>query len=85
MMFGGPTAEAESIRIIHKAVEWWQGLHPKVFGPDKDQPLAPEMREAFLICMIAFFVLFVLLLTLRAYVASLEERTERLSQKIADR
>jgi heme exporter protein C len=76
---------ALDLPIIHKAVEWWQGLHPTVMGPDKDQGLAPGMREAFMVCMIAFFMLFVLLLTLRIYVASLEERAERLSQTLAGR
>ncbi len=76
---------ALDLPIIHKAVEWWHGLHPDVFGPDKSEPLAPAMRDAFLICTLAIFALLVLLLTLRSYGASLEERADRLSETLSGR
>ena len=76
---------ALDLPIIHKAVDWWHGLHPDVFGPGKSEPLAPGMREAFLICTIAIFALFVLLLTLRSYGVSLEERADRLSETLSGR
>ena len=74
---------ALDLPIIHKAVEWWHGLHPDVFGPDKSEPLAPGMREAFLVSTLAILALFTLLLALRSYGASLEERADRLSETLA--
>ncbi|MDX1389682.1 MAG: cytochrome c biogenesis protein CcsA, partial [Acidobacteriota bacterium] len=76
---------ALDLPIIHKAVEWWHGLHPDVFGPDKSEPLAPGMREAFLTCTIAIFALFVLLLALRTRGAALEERADRLAETLTER
>ena len=63
---------AFDIPIIYKAVEWWRGLHPP------PPPLAPEMKTALLICGVAFFVLYALLLTMRAQLASLEDRAQGL-------
>ena len=69
---------ALDVPIIHKAVQWWRGQHPQVFKPGEDSPLAPEMKTALLICVVAFFVLYALLLTLRASLASLEDRAQGL-------
>ena len=69
---------ALDVPIIHKAVQWWRGQHPQVFKPGEESPLAPELKTALLICVAAFFALYALLLTLRASLASLEDRTEGL-------
>ena len=38
---------ALDVPVIYKAVEWWRGQHPIVFGPAKEAALAPEMMHAF--------------------------------------
>ena len=75
---------ALDIPIIHKAVQWWRGQHPQIFAPGKKAPLAPEMQEALLVCGVAFFLLFVLLLLIRTQLASLEDRAQSLSERAAD-
>ena len=65
---------ALDVPIIHKAVDWWRGQHPVVFAPDKSDALAPAMRDSFVICIVAFFLLFGLLVALRYRLARMEER-----------
>ena len=67
---------ALDLPIIHKAVEWWRGLHPVVFGPGKKEPLAPAMKQAYLMGVIGFMLLFAALLILRTKIAGVEERVE---------
>jgi len=73
---------ALDVYIVKKAVEWWRGQHPEVF---KEGGLAPEMQAAFGISVLAFFLLFTLLLTVRYRAACLEDRAvaavERLSRE----
>ena len=33
---------ALDVPIVYKAVDWWRGQHPIVFGAGKANPLAPE-------------------------------------------
>lgn len=73
---------ALDVPIIHKAVVWWRGQHPVIFAPDKPDALAPQMRASFLVCLVAFFMLFCLLLALRYRLASLEERLSRASDAV---
>jgi hypothetical protein len=61
-------------------VEWWRGLHPQVFGAGKTEPLAPGMRETFLVCMAVFFLLYAVLLTVRTRVAILDDRARALTE-----
>lgn len=71
---------ALDVPIIYKAVDWWRGQHPVVFGPGKKEPLAPEMLRTFLWCMLTFFFLYAVLLVLRTRVADLEDRAQSLSE-----
>jgi heme exporter protein C len=73
------------VPIIYKAVDWWRGQHPVVFGPGKKNPLAPEMLHTFLFCLLVFFLLYALLLTLRTRVATLEDRARAISETLGGR
>ena len=74
---------ALDVPIIYKAVEWWRGMHPQVFGPGKSEPLAPGMRETFLFCMLVFFMLYGVLLAVRTRVAILDDRSRALAESLA--
>jgi heme exporter protein C len=72
---------ALDVPIIHKAVEWWRGQHPQVFGPGKTEGLAPGMRETFLVSLGVFFLLYGVLMLLRTRLALLEDRARALSER----
>lgn len=72
---------ALDVPIIHKAVEWWRGQHPQVFGPGRSEGLAPGMRETFLVCLGVFFLLYVVLMLLRTRLALLEDRARALAER----
>jgi heme exporter protein C len=75
---------AVDVPIIHKAVTWWRGQHPVVFGAKSgESALAPEMRQAFFVCVLAFFLLGALLTLLRYRVASVEERTDTAMERLS--
>jgi heme exporter protein C len=74
---------ALDVPIIHKAVDWWRGQHPIVFGPGKAAPLDPRMRTALLVCLGVFFVLYLLLLALRFAILAAERRAQVLSESVA--
>jgi len=64
---------ALDVPIVYKAVDWWRGQHPIVFGPGRGDPLAPGMGRALLLSMLAVTVLFSALVVLRMRLAALEE------------
>ncbi len=74
---------AIDVPIIYKAVDWWRGQHPIVFGPGKKDPLATGMHETFLVCLLTVSLLYALLLALRMRVGGLEERTRDLDEALA--
>ncbi|MBZ5640080.1 MAG: cytochrome c biogenesis protein CcsA [Acidobacteriia bacterium] len=76
---------ALDVPIVYKAVDWWRGQHPVVFGPGKQQALAPEMHLTFRFCLFVFLLLFALLLTLRTRVATLEDRARSISETLEGR
>ena len=76
---------ALDVPIIYKAVDWWRGQHPIVFGPGKKDPLAPGMRETLLYCMAVFFLLYVFLLVVRTRIASHEDRVRDAAETLAAR
>ena len=76
---------ALDVPIIYKAVDWWRGQHPVVFGPGKKDPLALEMRNTFLFCLMVFFLLYGLLLALRTRIASYEDRVRDAAETLAAR
>lgn len=76
---------ALDVPIIYKAVDWWRGQHPVVFGPGKKDPLAPGMSRTFLVSLLVFGLLYGLLLALRMRVASHEDRVRDLGESTAGR
>lgn len=72
---------ALDVPIIYKAVEWWRGQHPQVFGPGKEDALAPAMRDALGASTLAFFLLYAVLLWMRTRLAALEERADALAEQ----
>jgi heme exporter protein C len=66
---------ALDVPIVYKAVDWWRGQHPVLFRPGAKSALAPGMSETFRFCILAFLLLFALLLALRYRLARLEDRT----------
>ncbi len=76
---------ALDVPVVYKAVDWWRGQHPVVFGPGKDEPLAPEMLRTLLVCMAVFFLLYASLLCLRVRLLGLEGRARDLSESLGDR
>jgi heme exporter protein C len=66
---------ALDVPIVYKAVDWWRGQHPVLFRPGAGRALAPGMSETFRFCILAFLLLFALLLALRYRLARVEDRT----------
>lgn len=62
------------VPIVYKAVDWWRGQHPIIFGPGKTEPLAPGMLSAFLISMLVFTLLYALFVAVRMRLLGLEDR-----------
>jgi heme exporter protein C len=73
---------AVDVPIIYKAVDWWRGQHPVLFAPGKKSSLDPRMADAFLLCILAVFALFALLITLRYRTVSLEDRAEMAFERL---
>jgi heme exporter protein C len=65
---------ALDVPIVYKAVDWWRGQHPIVFGPGKPDPLAPGMGDALAVSMVAFVLLYALLVASRMKLAALSDR-----------
>ncbi|MEW5807649.1 MAG: cytochrome c biogenesis protein CcsA [Acidobacteriota bacterium] len=70
------------VPIIYFSVKWWRGQHPIVFGPGKQEPLAPEMLHAFLFSLFTFLLFYLLLMIVRTRISSLEDRASTLKEKI---
>ena len=71
--------------IIYKSVEWWRGLHPRVFKVSGGGGLEPAMGRAFVVCLVAFTLLFICLLVERVRLGRLQDEVEWLEQQIARR
>jgi heme exporter protein C len=65
---------ALDVPIVYKAVDWWRGQHPIIFGAGKSDPLAPGMLSAFWVSMVAFTFLFALMVAVRMRLAALDDR-----------
>ena len=74
---------ALDVPVVYKAVDWWRGQHPIVFGPGKTDPLAPGMGSALMVCMLTFLLLFTLLVAARARLAALEDQLAALEDAAA--
>jgi len=71
--------------LINRAVYWWRGIHPAVIvnregGSGLSDPL---MQLTLVVCMLAFFLLFLWLLRLRLRAAQLEDTVEQLRGRLA--
>lgn len=75
---------ALDVPIIYKAVDWWRGQHPMVFRAGEKTPLAPEMLHTFLTCLAAFLLLYVVLLSFRVALASIEDRVAALQETVGE-
>jgi len=67
---------AADVYVVHKAVEWWRGMHPQVFKEGGKGSLQTEMQTALLICTVSITLLCVLLIRLRYRTARIETRTQ---------
>jgi heme exporter protein C len=70
-----------NVPIVHFSVQWWQTHHPK--GPtvadlERDSGLGSPELLAFFASLIAFTLLFALLLSLRVRLGRLRDRVEEL-------
>lgn len=71
------------IPIIHYAVKKWGGLHP-VVERSGGGGLAPDARLTFLVCLGAFFLLFLTLLALSVRARLTRQRVDALQLDLAD-
>jgi heme exporter protein C len=74
---------ALDVPIVYKAVDWWRGQHPIVFGAGRGNPLAPGMLSALMVSMVTFLLLFSLLLAARVRLAGLDDRLVALEDAAA--
>jgi heme exporter protein C len=74
---------ALDVPVVYKAVDWWRGQHPIVFGAGRANPLAPGMASAFGVSMLSLFLLFALLVAARARLAALDDRLAALEDAAA--
>lgn len=69
------------IPLIHMSVYWWRTLHqpPSILRPDKApwENIHPSMLTALSINFIAFFLLYLYLLSLRVRLGEMEEEVKR--------
>lgn len=71
------------IPIIHYAVKKWGGLHP-VVERSGGGGLAPDARLTFLVCLGAFFLLFLTLMALSVRARLTRQRVDALQLDLAD-
>ena len=71
---------ALDVPVVYKAVDWWRGQHPIVFGPGRTDPLDPGMKTAFGVSIVAVVSLYLVLLVARMRVASLEDRVAEIEE-----
>jgi len=71
--------------LINRAVYWWRGIHPAVIvNKEGGSGLAdPLMRLTLVVCMLAFFLLFLWLLRLRIRTARLQDTVDDLRAQLA--
>jgi heme exporter protein C len=74
---------ALDVPIVYKAVDWWRGQHPIVFGAGRANPLAPGMLSALMASMVTFLLLFSLLLAARVRLAEMDDRLAALEDAAA--
>jgi heme exporter protein C len=76
---------ALDLPIIHKAVVWWRGQHPVVFGAGEERSLAPGMTATLGICTLALLLVWALVLTIRYRQWRLEDRLATVAERLGER
>jgi len=71
--------------VIRKAVEWWRGQHPTVFGPNQREGLATEMQYPFVMSILAMLLLFCLLVWMRSRTLSIRQRLAACVEQLDER
>ena len=89
--FGGPGSEKlagamalfgmANVPFVYVSVNYWRTLHPKT---SVVMTLAPGMRSAFWLCVAAFVILYVLLLTVRKRLEDTHAQVEQLHLALED-
>ena len=71
--------------LINRAVYWWRSIHPAVIVTREGSTglQDPLMRVTLLVCMVAFFLLFLWLLRLRLRTARLQDALDDLRGDVA--
>jgi heme exporter protein C len=80
-------AGVANLYLVYKAIYWWGAIHPAVLRTrEGGSGLSdPRMRFTLMICVVAFFLLFLWILRLRMQTAELEEGTEELREQLTER
>jgi heme exporter protein C len=80
-------AGVANLYLVYKAIYWWGAIHPAVLRTHEGGSGLPDprMRFTLLICLLAFFFLFLWLLRLRMQTGALEDKTEDLRHRLARR
>jgi len=71
--------------LINRAVYWWRSIHPAVIVTREGSTGLPDplMRLTLLLCMVAFFLVFLWLLRLRLRTARLQDELDELRGDLA--
>ncbi len=64
------------VPIVRLSVKWWRSIHPYVIKSSQDIGLEPSMLKALMMGMGAFFILFIVLLILRANLSFCEREVK---------
>ena len=70
--------------LIHYSTQLWRSHHPQVIRADK-VGLPPDMKTAFYVCVITFFILFFAILFKRVSLEKVEDELESLKAEVKDR
>lgn len=71
------------VPIVYMSIRWWRTLHPApVMGGGAGSGLATPMLQTLLIALLAFTLLFLVLLSLRVQVAILQEKVAALEETL---
>ncbi len=72
------------VPIIYLSVIWWRSAHPIVFRPSSDAGIAPSMLLTLMVSLVAFTMLYVVLMRLVLSIRRAELEVEELKTRIQD-
>ena len=72
-----------NVPIVFMSIRWWRTLHPVVIKSSGFQ-MEPEMVQTLMVALVSFTIFYGLLLWERARLAQVEERVERLRERIRE-